>query len=99
MGLSIAVSIRITGVLVISSLIVLPVATAMQFKKGFKHTLFLSIAVGLVDVLLGLVLSNTRMDAFFIFSVPSLLRTFFTRTENLHIMNSYQKDVTIFEYL
>lgn len=63
MGLSIAVSIRITGVLVISSLIVLPVATAMQFKKGFKHTLFLSIAVGLVDVLFGLVLSYTLDSA------------------------------------
>lgn len=57
MGLSIAVSIRITGVLVISSLIVLPVATAMQFRQGFRKTLFLSIGIGLIDVLLGLVFS------------------------------------------
>lgn len=57
MGLSIAVSIRITGVLVISSLIVLPVASAMQFKKGFQKTLMISIFIGLLDILLGLVLS------------------------------------------
>lgn len=57
MGLAISVSIRITGVLVISSLIVLPVASAMQFRKGFRSTLALSIAISLVDVLLGLVLS------------------------------------------
>lgn len=57
MGLSIAVSIRITGVLVISSLIVLPVASAMQFKKGFQKTLMISIFIGLLDILLGLILS------------------------------------------
>jgi zinc transport system permease protein len=57
MGLSISVSIRITGVLVISSLIVLPVASAMQFRQGFKRTLFIGILVGLIDILTGLVLS------------------------------------------
>lgn len=57
MGLSISVSIRITGVLVISSLIVLPVASAMQFKQGFKRTLFIGILIGLIDILAGLVFS------------------------------------------
>lgn len=57
MGLSISVSIRITGVLVISSMIVLPVASAMQYKKGFSKTLFISIIVALVDIILGLILS------------------------------------------
>ncbi|MBR0575782.1 metal ABC transporter permease [Proteiniclasticum sp. BAD-10] len=59
MGLAISVSIRITGVLVISSLIVLPVASAMQFKKGFRSTLLLGVLIGLLDVLLGLILSYT----------------------------------------
>ncbi|HSR04706.1 MAG TPA: metal ABC transporter permease [Proteiniclasticum sp.] len=57
MGLAISVSIRITGVLVISSLIVLPVASAMQFRKGFKKTLFISILIGLIDIMLGLIFS------------------------------------------
>ena len=40
---AIAISIRIVGVLVLGSLISIPVATALQFKKGFKKTLILSI--------------------------------------------------------
>ena len=57
MGLSIAVSIRITGVLVISSMIVLPVASAMQYKKGFSKTLMISIIIALIDIIFGLILS------------------------------------------
>lgn len=58
-GATISVSIRIMGILVISSIIVLPVATALSFKKNFKSTLFLSMFLGVFDVLLGLILSYT----------------------------------------
>lgn len=54
---AISVSIRIVGILVLSSLITLPVATAMQFQKGFKKTLIIAVAVSLFDVLTGLFLS------------------------------------------
>ena len=53
-GATISVSIRVMGILVISSIIVVPVATAMQFKKGFKTTLFLSMFVGFIDIVVGL---------------------------------------------
>lgn len=53
-GATISVSIRVMGILVISSIIVVPVATAMQFKKGFKITLFLSMLIGFIDVIIGL---------------------------------------------
>ncbi len=56
-GAAISVSIRVMGILVISSVMVVPVATALQFKKGFKISLIISIIVGLLDILLGLVLS------------------------------------------
>ncbi|MBL4932441.1 metal ABC transporter permease [Clostridium paridis] len=56
-GATISVSIRIMGILVISSIIVVPVATALVIKKGFKTTLLLSIIFGMIDVLGGLVLS------------------------------------------
>lgn len=56
-GATIAVSIRIMGILVISSMIVLPVATALQLKKSFKLTLLLSILFGLIDILTGLIFS------------------------------------------
>lgn len=54
---AIAVSIRIVGVLVLSSMIAIPVATALQIGKGFKVTVICSILCSVVDILLGLVLS------------------------------------------
>ena len=49
---AIAISIRIVGVLVLGSLISIPVATALQFKKGFKKTLVLSIIFSFIDIML-----------------------------------------------
>lgn len=54
---TISVSIKIVGILVISSMIALPVATALQFKKGFKTTILISIFIGVLDILSGLILS------------------------------------------
>lgn len=54
---AVSVSIRIVGVLVLSSMIALPVATAMQLGKGFRQTLILSILFSIIDILLGLFLS------------------------------------------
>jgi zinc transport system permease protein len=54
---AISVSVRIVGVLVLSSMIALPVATALQLGKGFKLTLIFSIFFSVIDILLGLFLS------------------------------------------
>lgn len=54
---TISVSIRIVGVLVLSSLIALPVATSLQLGKGFKVTLVATIVVSVVDILTGLFIS------------------------------------------
>jgi zinc transport system permease protein len=54
---AISVSIRIVGVLVLSSMIALPVATAMQLGKGFKLTLIFSIVFSVIDIMLGLFIS------------------------------------------
>lgn len=54
---AIAVSIRIVGVLVLSSMIALPVAAALQFGFGFKKTLILSIVISVFDIMLGLFIS------------------------------------------
>jgi zinc transport system permease protein len=54
---AISVSVRIVGVLVLSSMIALPVATALQLGKGFKLTLIFSIVFSVIDILLGLFLS------------------------------------------
>jgi len=54
---AISVSIRIVGVLVLSSMIALPVATALQLGKGFKYTLIFSIIFSVIDIMLGLFIS------------------------------------------
>lgn len=54
---AISVSIRIVGVLVLSSMIALPVATALQLGKGFKLTLIFAIVFSVIDIMLGLFIS------------------------------------------
>lgn len=54
---TISVSIRIVGVLVLSSMIALPVAAALQLKKGFKSTLAASVIFSVIDIMSGLVIS------------------------------------------
>lgn len=54
---TISLSIQIMGILVISSIIVVPVAAAMQLKKSFNKTLFLSALCGIIDIMFGLILS------------------------------------------
>jgi zinc transport system permease protein len=54
---AIAASIRIVGVLVLSSMIALPVATAIQLEKGFKITLIASVIFSIIDIMTGLFLS------------------------------------------
>jgi len=56
-GATISVSIRIIGILVLSSMLAVPVATAFQLKKSFKLTLTFSIIFGFIDVIVGLISS------------------------------------------
>ncbi|MFT9596248.1 metal ABC transporter permease [Mesobacillus sp.] len=56
-ALVIAASMRIVGILLVSSLMTLPVAASMRFAKGFKQTIFFSILFGEISVLGGLFLS------------------------------------------
>lgn len=54
---TISVSIRIVGVLVLSSMIALPVASALQLKKGFRATLLASAIFSIIDIIGGLIVS------------------------------------------
>ncbi len=56
-GLTITISMRIVGILLVSSLMVIPVATAIQMEKSFKKTIFYSIVFSLIAVLVGITLS------------------------------------------
>lgn len=53
-ALVIAASMRIVGILLVSSLMTLPVAAAMRIARGFKQTIFFSILFGELAVIAGL---------------------------------------------
>src|SRR5690625_3645200 len=54
-ALVIAASIRIVGVLLVSALMTLPVASAMRLAKSFKQLMFLSILFAEIAVIIGLI--------------------------------------------
>lgn len=54
---TISASIKVVGLLVVSSIMVIPVATSFRFKQGIKKTIILSILFGMISVLSGLFLS------------------------------------------
>ncbi|MED0686670.1 metal ABC transporter permease [Anoxybacillus ayderensis] len=56
-ALVIAASMRIVGILLVSSLMTLPVAASIRIAKGFKQALWLSVLFGELAVIVGLFLS------------------------------------------
>ncbi|MFE8695415.1 metal ABC transporter permease [Cytobacillus sp. FJAT-53684] len=56
-ALVIAASMRIVGILLVSSLMTLPVAASIRIAKGFKQTIFYSVLFGETSILGGLTLS------------------------------------------
>jgi zinc transport system permease protein len=54
-ALVIAASMRIVGILLVSSLMTLPVAAAMRLARGFKEAILYSIVFGELSVVIGLV--------------------------------------------
>ncbi len=56
-AVTVSVSMRIVGVLLIGALMVIPVISARQFDKSFLQTMFLSVAFSITSVISGLLLS------------------------------------------
>ena len=57
LSVSIVVSIRIVGIIMVSALLVVPGATARLFAKGLRSMIAISCAAGLISVVAGLFLS------------------------------------------
>ncbi|AID01486.1 MULTISPECIES: metal ABC transporter permease [Staphylococcus] len=53
----ISASMRVVGILLVSALITLPVAISMRLTKGFKQLIILSVVIGEISVIGGLVLA------------------------------------------
>ena len=60
----IALSIRVVGSLLIGALMVIPTASALQYRVGFVKTILISLVIALVSVACGMTLS-------YFFSLPS----------------------------
>lgn len=56
-ALVIAISMRVVGILLVSSLITLPVAAALRFAKSFKTTILFAIIFGEIATVAGLILA------------------------------------------
>ncbi len=56
-SLTIAVTMRIIGVLLVSSLMIIPVAAALQIAKSFKSALYISVMIGVFSSISGLFVS------------------------------------------
>lgn len=61
-AVTVSVAMRTVGLLLISALMVIPVATAQQFARGFRMTMFSAMGVGLLSALVG-VTSTAFIDA------------------------------------
>ena len=56
-AVTIAVSMRIVGALLVSSLMTIPAAISLQLANSFKAAVSISVAAGLISVIAGLILS------------------------------------------
>jgi zinc transport system permease protein len=56
-AITVVVSIKIVGILLVSSLLVIPVATSLQVSKNFKGTITISIVAAILSVFVGLISS------------------------------------------
>lgn len=57
LSITIAISAKVVGSLVVSSMIVLPTAIALLFKRGYFQTMLLSLGASLISMIGGLVVS------------------------------------------
>jgi zinc transport system permease protein len=56
-AVTVSLSLRIVGALLIGALMIIPVVSAIQFKLSFKQTLFTAIVISLLSVISGLLVS------------------------------------------
>jgi zinc transport system permease protein len=56
-SVAVIVSMRLVGILLVSSLIVIPNVTALLFGKGFKKTALISVAISIFSVITGITVS------------------------------------------
>ncbi len=56
-ALTVSIAMRVVGILMVSALMVIPVAASLQISKSFKNTLFNAVIISEISVLSGLIAS------------------------------------------
>lgn len=56
-AVTIALAVKIIGALMVTSLIVLPVATSLIISRSYKQTFFVTIILGIIYMMAGIILS------------------------------------------
>ena len=56
-ALTIVISIKVVGIILVSALLVTPAATIMPWAKNFKQLVIMTITVSLISIIAGLFLS------------------------------------------
>lgn len=56
-AVTVVISLKIVGVLLVSSLLVVPVAASLQFSRSFRDTILLSVVFAIFSVVVGLIAS------------------------------------------
>lgn len=56
-ALTVVLAMKVVGIMLVSSLLITPSVTALQFARGFKTTIIISCLTGIVSVISGIVIS------------------------------------------
>jgi len=56
-AITVVISLKIVGILLVSSLLVVPVATSLQISRNFKETILISMIFAILSVVVGLIIS------------------------------------------
>lgn len=63
-ALTVVLAMKVVGIMLVSSLLILPSVTALQFSRGFRATIVISCLTGIMSVISGIVIS-------FMLDIPS----------------------------
>lgn len=83
-AITVVLAVKVVGVMLVSSLLILPAVTALQLKRSFKATIFISAIFAVLSVIIGIILSiilnipagaSIVMCNFFVFILAFLLRS------------------------
>ncbi|MEN6615393.1 MAG: metal ABC transporter permease [Syntrophorhabdus sp.] len=56
-ALTVVLAMKVVGIMLVSSLLIIPPVTALQFARGFRMTMVISCVIGIISVISGIIIS------------------------------------------